>query len=60
MYEIGDFPSSPAYAQGWTCPKCGRVYSPMTYGCFFCNQQYEQKSTTKLGTTSEDPNNKAI
>lgn len=22
--------------QGWVCPKCGRVYSPMTPSCFHC------------------------
>jgi len=23
--------------QGWTCPKCGRVYSPDTPQCWYCN-----------------------
>lgn len=28
----------PTYApQGWTCPKCGRVWSPSTDGCSPCN-----------------------
>ena len=22
---------------GWTCPKCGKVYSPMTSECYKCN-----------------------
>jgi hypothetical protein len=22
---------------GWICPKCGRVYSPFTFGCDYCN-----------------------
>lgn len=22
---------------GWTCPKCGRVWAPITPGCFHCN-----------------------
>ncbi len=25
--------------QGWECPKCGRVYSPITPECSFCNHQ---------------------
>lgn len=23
--------------EGWRCPVCGRVYSPTTSMCFFCN-----------------------
>ena len=23
--------------QGWSCPKCGRVYSPDTPQCWYCN-----------------------
>lgn len=23
--------------QGWICPKCGRVYSPFTQMCLYCN-----------------------
>ena len=23
---------------GWTCPKCGNVYSPSCPSCFKCNQ----------------------
>ena len=23
--------------QGWVCPKCGRVYSPFTSMCNYCN-----------------------
>ena len=22
---------------GWTCPKCGRTYSPFTQMCYYCN-----------------------
>lgn len=22
---------------GWTCPKCGSVYSPTTFDCWRCN-----------------------
>ena len=24
---------------GWTCPKCGRVFSPLMTQCFSCNSQ---------------------
>ena len=24
-------------ATGWTCPKCGRVYSPLESECTWCN-----------------------
>lgn len=34
--------------QGWVCPKCGRVYSPMTPMCFYCGG--EQASTISTGT----------
>lgn len=27
-------------ATGWICPKCGRVYSPDTSECWFCNSKY--------------------
>ena len=32
--------------QGWTCPKCGRVYSPSTPMCFYCNNQKTWTSPT--------------
>lgn len=25
--------------QGWTCPRCGRVYSPFTHTCEYCNRE---------------------
>lgn len=25
------------YSYGWVCPKCGRVYSPSTFMCMYCN-----------------------
>ena len=41
--QIGDFPIR---AQGWQCPICGRVYSPSTPMCFYC-----QKGTPNVTTT---------
>lgn len=32
---------------GWTCPKCGRVYSPYTSMCSFCSGFPTQGSTGK-------------
>lgn len=26
---------------GWTCPKCGKVFSPNTSQCPYCNKLYE-------------------
>ena len=48
-YEIGDFPTWGA--QGWICPKCGRVYSPNTSMCPYCNGQTKTFPTT---TTIDD------
>lgn len=36
--------------QGWQCPICGRVYSPMTPMCFYCN-------TGEVGTFSSTTGN---
>jgi len=22
---------------GWVCPKCGRIWNPLTMGCYHCN-----------------------
>ena len=33
--EIGDFPQF-TRPLGWQCPVCGRVYSPFTQMCFYC------------------------
>ena len=40
--------------QGWQCPICGRVYSPMTFMCYYCGG--EQKTITTVGTSTETNN----
>lgn len=29
----------PGSREGWTCPKCGRVYSPTWFECQACNSK---------------------
>lgn len=31
--------------QGWACPKCGRVYSPMIPDCQKCNEEVNKAPT---------------
>lgn len=31
---------------GWVCPKCGRIWSPITVGCHYCNSQKEMITGT--------------
>lgn len=28
-----------ATPQGWICPRCGRVYGPTAFECWFCNKE---------------------
>lgn len=35
--------------RGWVCPKCGRVYSPNTPMCFYCNNT-EPTTITPIST----------
>ena len=39
---------------GWTCPKCGRTYSPFTQMCYYCNDV----STTPVVNTSPSANDR--
>jgi len=32
--------------KGWVCPKCGRVYSPTTSMCSYCNYQMTHTITS--------------
>lgn len=36
--------------QGWICPKCGRVYSPHQFMCYYCGNQemFKEKITCKV------------
>ena len=43
----------PYFDSGWICPKCGRVYSPSTSECWFCNSKYLGKSTNTSNYESE-------
>lgn len=36
--------------QGWECPKCGSVYSPLTIKCNVCPQSITSSTTTFLCT----------
>ena len=40
-----------AYPTGWVCPKCGRVYSPITPCCFYCGDEGNCKATTSTSGT---------
>lgn len=37
--------------QGWICPKCGRVYSPFTQMCLYCQLNNTRRSSN-LGDLS--------
>lgn len=38
--------------QGWECPKCGSVYSPVTSKCYTCtNLTFTSTTTTEYQTT---------
>lgn len=37
--------------QGWICPKCGRVYSPFTQMCLYCQPNNTRRSSN-LGDLS--------
>ena len=37
---------------GWTCPKCGRTYSPFTQMCYYCNDVRTMPVVNTTGTVS--------
>lgn len=36
--------------QGWVCPKCSRVYAPLTPMCFYCGN-----TETRIATHTDGP-----
>jgi hypothetical protein len=42
--------------QGWTCPKCGKVFSPSIIECIYCNSVSVSWSTTSTATLEKDDN----
>lgn len=52
MIQVGDFPE---YTRplGWQCPVCGRVYSPFTQMCFYCQYNGQQTVITNDRTVPD-------
>lgn len=40
--------------QGWICPKCGRVFSPYTPMCLYCNKETPANIGSSTGKSFED------
>ena len=51
---IGDFGKMPVQ-QGWQCPICGNVYSPMTSMCFCCSNKTTTASPSINITVGDNP-----
>lgn len=34
--------------QGWICPKCGRVFSPFTSMCLYCNKGTSTSTSSNI------------
>ena len=32
--------------QGWQCPQCSRIYSPLTHMCYYCSPNITTKTST--------------
>lgn len=39
--------------QGWQCPICKRVYSPLTFMCYYCGDNTVTTTSTGTGTFSD-------
>lgn len=39
--------------QGWICPKCGRVFSPFTSECLYCNKENIRTNATTINIVKE-------
>ena len=55
---ITDFPKYFFGEQGWICPKCGRVFSPRTYECHYCNSSEVVKTSTTTELPQQEESNK--
>lgn len=53
---ITDFTNYFFGEQGWVCPKCGRVFSPRTYECHYCNNPKINKTSTTTELPQEESN----
>ena len=43
--------NEPTFAQqGWQCPICKRVYSPMTFMCYYCGDNSVTVTSTGTGS----------
>lgn len=47
MYQT-DYDFAP---RGWVCPKCGRVYSPNTFMCYYCGENTDTTYSTSTPAT---------
>jgi uncharacterized OB-fold protein len=39
--------------QGWTCPRCGRVYSPLVQTCSYCNHKISTQENRNSNFSTE-------
>lgn len=57
---ITDFTNYFFGEQGWVCPKCGRVFSPKTYECPYCNNPEVIKTSTITTLPQEEEESNII
>lgn len=38
--------------QGWVCPKCGKVFSPSIFECWYCNNTNITNTWSSTGTVT--------
>lgn len=43
--------------QGWVCPKCGKVFSPFTSECLYCNKEKIRTNTTTINIVKDMQSN---
>lgn len=50
--QTSGFPEQlPSAQQGWQCPVCKRVYSPLTSMCLYCGGSYTPTITCRTGSS---------